>query len=254
MPQAGKVAIVTGSSAGIGKEIALAFAREGNKVVVNGRDSAKVASVVEEIHAAGGLAHGVVADVSNKDQAGQLIRESIAIYGRVDILVNNAGGNQGARIVAELEEHDWDAVIAGNLKSVFLCSQAVMPVMKGQSSGKIINISSQAGRALSTLAGAHYAAAKAGVIAFTRHLAAELSSHGIRVNAVAPGVINSGPMVDRVWETLTDEQRQAALNAIPLGRFGTTAEVAATVLFLASDGADYFNGATLDMNGGRWML
>lgn len=254
MPFSNKSVLITGSSAGIGRDIALSFARDGAKVVVNGRNREKVADVVHEIIAAGGIAVGVTADVSLKDQVTDLVRQTVKAFGTVDVLVNNAGGSRGARTVADLEEDDWDLVIAGNLKSVFLSSQAVIPAMKRQQSGRIINISSQAGRALSTLAGPHYAAAKGGVIALTKHLANELAKDGITVNAVAPGVIKSGPNIDAVWEELSPERKQKYLEDIPLGRLGENREVVAAVKFLASDGAGYFVGATLDVNGGRWMI
>ena len=197
---------------------------------------------------------GVTADVSRKEQVAELVAQAVKAFGTVDILVNNAGGAKGARTVADLAEDDWDQVIAGNLKSVFLCSQAVIPAMKRQQSGKIINISSQAGRVLSTLAGPHYAAAKGGVIALTKHLANELARDGINVNAVAPGVIKSGPNIEAVWAGFAPARRQRFLEDIPLGRLGENREVVAAVKFLASDDAGYFAGATLDVNGGRWMI
>jgi len=156
--------------------------------------------------------------------------------------------------VEGLDEDDWDRVINNNLKSVFLCSQAVIPTMKQQKSGKIVNISSQAGRALTILAGPHYSAAKAGVIAFTKQLAFELAGHGINVNGVAPGIIRSGPRIDATWESFPPERRQRFLEDIPLGRLGENREIVSAVLFLASDDSSYFVGATLDANGGRWML
>lgn len=254
MPFSNRVVLITGASAGIGREIAHSFAREGARVVVNGRNRDHVAEVADEIRKAGGTSIGVVADVSRKDQVSDLVRQTISAFGTVDILVNNAGGSSGARSVEELAEDDWDRVIAGNLKSVFLCSQAVIPTMRRQRSGKIINISSQAGRALTILAGPHYAAAKAGVIALTKQLANELARDGIHVNAIAPGIIKSGPRIEATWAEFSPEKRQRFLEDIPLGRLGENREIVAAVKFLASEGAGYFVGATLDANGGRWML
>ena len=249
-----KVVLITGASAGIGREIARSFARDGARVVVNGRNQETIAEVVQEIQVGGGVALGVAADVSCKDQVGELIRQTIEAFGAIDILVNNAGGSSGARTVADLAEDDWDRVIEGNLKSVFLCSQAVIPTMKRQRSGKIVNISSQAGRALTILAGPHYAAAKAGVIALTKQLANELAKDGINVNAIAPGIIRSGPRIEATWAEFSPQRQQRFLEDIPLGRLGENREIVAAVKFLASEAAGYFVGATLDANGGRWML
>ncbi|HEY3491212.1 MAG TPA: SDR family NAD(P)-dependent oxidoreductase [Candidatus Deferrimicrobiaceae bacterium] len=249
-----KVAIVTGASNGIGRAIALEFASKGAGVVVNGRNAEKVQAVVEAIRRNGGTALGVSADVSKKDQVERLVQSTLGNFGRIDVLVNNAGGDSKTRTVEGLPEAEWDQVVDNNLKSVFLVSQAVIPTLKRQKSGRIINISSQAGRALTILAGPHYAAAKAGVIGFGKQLAKELSPHGINVNTVAPGIINSSERLEAVWESFPAESRKRFLEDIPLGRLGDNREIVATVLFLASEGAGYITGATIDVNGGRWML
>lgn len=254
MPFTDKVALITGASAGIGRDIAIAFASQGASVVVNGRNREAVAAVAEEITAAGGTALGVPADVSRKEEVQELARRTLQRFGRIDVLVNNAGGSSGSRTVEGLSEDDWDRVINGNLKSVFLCSQAVIPAMKRQKSGRIVNISSQAGRALTILAGPHYSAAKAGVIALTRQLAKELAGDGIRVNAVAPGIIRSGPRIEATWDSFSSASRQRFLEDIPAGRLGENCEIVPVVLFLASEGTNYIFGATIDVNGGRWML
>jgi NAD(P)-dependent dehydrogenase (short-subunit alcohol dehydrogenase family) len=249
-----KVALVTGSSSGIGEAIALAFAAHGAAVVVNGRDPARIEGVVASIRAAGGRAVGVQADVANKAAVKSLIDGAVAAFGRIDILVNNAGGDAGAKKVEDLSEEDWDRVIDTNLKSVFLVTQAVLPLLKQQGGGKIVNISSQAGRAMTILGGPHYSAAKAGVQAFSRHVAREAAASGINLNVVAPGIIRSSPRLDAVWDELPPERRARYLSDIPLGRLGENEEIVAAVLFLASPGASYLVGATLDVNGGRWML
>lgn len=250
----GKVVVVTGSSKGIGREIALEFASKGAVVVVNGRNKVDIEKVVNEINDNDGIAFGIAADVTKKEEVENLFKAVIEKYGTVDVLVNNAGGNNGSNKVESLTEEDWDAVIDRNLKSVFLCSKAVIGVFKEKRQGRIINISSQAGRAISILAGPHYASAKAGVISFTKHLARELAPYGVTVNSIAPGIINSGEKLEGEWNSHTKEEQEKFLEDIPLRRLGTNSEVAETVLFLASEGAGYIVGGCLDVNGGRWML
>lgn len=249
-----QVVVVTGSSSGIGKEIALEFAREGANVVVNSRNEAEAQKTAEEIAAEGGKAVWVVADVTKREQVNRMLQTAVDQFGRIDVLVNNAGGDGGSRWVEDLAEEDWDRIVDLNLKSVFLCSQAVIEIMRKQQYGRIVNISSQAGRAMSIFAGAAYTSAKAGVIGFTRHLARELAQDGISVNAVAPGIIMSGDRFAQRWLANDEEEKKKALEDIPIGRLASSSEVAAAVLFLASENASYFVGACLDVNGGRWML
>ncbi|MCW2318780.1 3-oxoacyl-[acyl-carrier protein] reductase [Rhodoblastus acidophilus] len=250
----GKVALVTGASSGIGEAIALAFAARGAAVVVNGRDPGRIERVVGRIKAAEGAAIGVRADVASRTEVQRLVESALSAFGRIDILVNNAGGDGGAKRVEEISEQEWDAVFATNLKSVFLVTQAVLPVLKRQGGGKIVNISSQAGRAMTILAGPAYSAAKAGVQAFSRQVAREAAPFGINVNVVAPGIIRSSSRLDAVWDDLPDDLRARILSDIPAGRLGENAEIVAAALFLASPDASYLIGATLDVNGGRWML
>ena len=230
----GKVVVVTGSSKGIGREIALEFASKGAVVVVNGRNKVDIEKVVNEINDNDGIALGIAADVTKKEEVENLFKAVIEKYGTVDVLVNNAGGNNGSNKVESLTEEDWDAVIDRNLKSVFLCSKAVIGVFKKQKQGRIINISSQAGRAISILAGPHYASAKAGVISFTKHLARELAPYGVTVNSIAPGIINSGEKLEGEWNSHTKEEREKFLEDIPLRRLSRNSEVEETVLFLVS--------------------
>ncbi|PPQ36070.1 3-oxoacyl-[acyl-carrier protein] reductase [Rhodoblastus acidophilus] len=250
----GKVALVTGASSGIGEAIALAFAARGAAVVVNGRDPDRIERVVGRIKAAEGAAIGVRADVASRSEVQRLVESALSAFGRIDILVNNAGGDGGAKRVEDISEQEWDAVFATNLKSVFLVTQAVLPVLKRQGGGKIVNISSQAGRAMTILAGPAYSAAKAGVQAFSRQVAREAAPFGINVNVVAPGIIRSSSRLDAVWDDLPDDLRARILSDIPAGRLGENAEIVAAALFLASPDASYLIGATLDVNGGRWML
>jgi 3-oxoacyl-[acyl-carrier protein] reductase len=248
------VALVTGSSSGIGEAIARAFAAQGAAVVVNGRDAARIDGVVARIHADGGRAIGVRADVTRKAEVQGLIDGALATFGRIDIVVNNAGGEGAAKQVEEISEDDWDRVLATNLKSAFLVTQAALPVLKRRGGGRIVNISSQAGRAMTILAGPAYSAAKAGLQAFSRQAARQAAPFGININVVAPGIIRSNARIESLWDDLPQELKTRYLSDIPIGRLGENDEIVAAVLFLASPGASYLVGATLDVNGGRWML
>lgn len=250
----GKTAIITGSSKGIGREIARYFAKEGAKVVINGRDTVSVKDVVNEIKESGGTAIGVTADITKKEQIDYLVYEALSLDGKIDILVNNAGGSFGPKLIEEISEEDWDRVLEVNLKSVFLVSKAVIPIFKKHKYGKIVNISSQAGRAISILGNPPYASAKAGVISLTKHLAYELAPYGITANAIAPGIIDSGERIKNFYSLYPKELREKILGDIPLHRLGENKEIALAALFLASDESTYLEGATLDVNGGRWMI
>ena len=246
----GKVAIVTGSTRGIGKGIALRFAREGAKVVINGcSDIKKCAAVVSEIKKAGGEAISVLADVSDSKDVQKLIQETIKKFGRLDIIVNNAGILDQGNLLDLTEEH-WDKILAVDLKGSFLCTQAAAKQMiKQGNGGKIINIASIAG--IIGYAGlAHYCAAKGGVIEFTRAAAVELSQHKINVNAIAPGAIET----DMTKDMLADkEMLKGFLAQIPLKRIGSPEDIAGAALYLASNDADYVTGTTLVVDGG-WTI
>lgn len=170
--------------------------------------------------------------------------------GRLDVLVNNAGGFPVIRWTEEIPEEEWEAILRVNLTSAFLCSKAVLPVMKRQRSGHIVNLSSIVGRAGAVLVSSHYAAAKAGILGFTRHLAREVAAEGITVNAVAPGPIAT----ERFKALRSSEETRSLADSVPVRRVGEPAEVAECVLFLASDAAHYITGATLDINGGIVMV
>ncbi|MCS7059914.1 MAG: 3-oxoacyl-[acyl-carrier-protein] reductase [Anaerolineae bacterium] len=243
----GKSAIVTGASRGIGRAIAIDLAARGAAVVVNYNASAGAAQeVVQTIEAAGGKAIAVQADVSKMDEAMALVKAATDAWGKVDILVNNAGTTRDTLLMS-MKEEDWDLVIDTDLKSVFNCCKAVVRQMIRQRSGRIINITSVVG--LAGQAGqTNYAAAKAGVIGFTKSLAKELGSRNITVNAVAPGFIPTA-----LTDVLTAEQKEAAIKLTPLGRFGKPEEVACAVSFLASDEAAFITGAVLSVDGGLVM-
>lgn len=248
----GKIAIVTGSSDGIGKAAALAFAREGGQIVLNARGAGRLETARAAVEAHGKPPLVVVGNVTQAEVVKRLTDETLHQFGRVDILVNNAGGGTLLRFLEEVTEEDWDLTLASNLKSAFLCCKAVAPVMKQQRYGRIVNVSSVAGRNVSRLSGPQYSSAKAGMLGLTRHLAQDLGPFGITVNAVAPGPT----LVDRVarkWALRSDEDRERILANIPLGRLGEPEEVAAVIAFLASDDARYVTGVTIDVNGGSFM-
>lgn len=242
-----KVALVTGAGRGIGKATAIALAREGADVVVNDVDLQSAEETAEEIRAIGRRALPIKADVSSKREVNKMVDRIIETFRKIDILVNNAGIFSSVSI-DDMTEDEWDRVIEVNLKGVFLCSQAVMKVMKKQRSGKIVNIASLAGEIGGVFAGANYAASKAGVICLTKSLAKQLATYGVNVNAIAPALIETD--MTKNWPK---EVKKALLKQIPLGRFGTAGEVAETVLFLVSDGANFITGATIDVNGGLLM-
>jgi 3-oxoacyl-[acyl-carrier protein] reductase len=248
----GKVAIVTGSSDGIGKAAALIFAREGGQVVLNARGGEKLEAARTALQSAGKPPLAVAGDVSQAAAVERLVGETLRQFGRIDVLVNNAGGGTPLRYLDEVTEEDWSRVVDSNLKSAFLCCKAVAPAMQRQRYGHIVNVSSVAGRNVSRLSGPQYSAAKAGMLGLTRHLAQDLGPSGITVNAVAPGPT----LVDRFakkWAGQSEADRARILANIPLGRLGQPEEVAAVIAFLASDDARYVTGVTIDVNGGSFM-
>lgn len=241
----GRVAIVTGAGRGIGKAIALGFADAGADLVVAARTAGDIEATAGEIAGKGRQALAVPTDVRQSDQVDNLVGKAVAQFGRIDILVNNAGGYFVAS-TTELSEGGWDAIIRENLKSVFLCSKAAAKAMMEQKKGSIINIASVVGfRAYSS--NAAYAAAKAGIVSFTKTLAADLAPHNIRVNAIAPGFIAT-PGSLQLLEV--DEGLKAMVDRIPLGRLGQPEEVAQGVIYLASDASSYVTGQTVLIDGG----
>jgi 3-oxoacyl-[acyl-carrier protein] reductase len=245
-----EVAWVTGSSTGIGAASAVALAHQGCRVAVHyNRSEDEAQEVMEKITASGGDAMLVGGDVSDAGEVERMASEVEDRYGRLDVLVNNAGSLIERRSFSEMTEDLWDRVISVNLKSVFLCSKAVLPMMKRQGSGRIINMTSVAARNGGGPGSAAYASAKGGVSTLTRAMAKDLVSENILVNGVAPGVITT-PFHDRFTPPDVRENMAAA---IPMGREGTPEEVAGAVLFLASPWADYLVGEIIEVNGGQLM-
>jgi 3-oxoacyl-[acyl-carrier protein] reductase len=242
----GKIAIVTGASRGIGRGIALALAEAGATVVCAARDAARLETVVAEITAANGRAQARAVDVASRESIEKLIASVIADHGRIDILVNNAGITRD-NLLLRMKETEWADVIATNLTSVFNATQAVMRPMLKQRGGSIINIGSVVG--LTGNAGqANYAAAKAGVIGFSKSVAREVASRGIRVNVVTPGFIDTD-----MTQAMPEAARTALLSTLPLGRTGTPQDIAGIVLYLASDASAYVTGQTISVDGGFHM-
>lgn len=242
-----KIALVTGASRGIGREIALTLAGYGATVVVNYNGSKeKAQEVVQEIKDNGGNAIALQASVSKSEEVEAMIKEVMEQFGRIDILVNNAGITKD-NLVMKMSNEDFDAVIDTNLKGTFYCMKQVYRIMLKQKSGRIINISSVTG-VMGNAGQVNYAASKAGVIGMTKSLARELASRGITVNAVAPGFIET-----EMTEVLSDKVKEAVEGQIPLKRMGQVKDVAEAVAFLASDKASYMTGQVLHVDGGMAM-
>ena len=242
MELAQKVAIVTGAGQGIGRAIALKLAEAGAAVVVNDINKA-VEEVAREIQARGQPGMAVTADVTSAADVARLAEEAIARYGRIDILVNNAGIARD-QLLLRMSEEDWDRVLEVDLKSVFLCTRAVLRQMLKQRWGRIISIASIVGL-VGNPGQANYASAKAGIIGFTRSIAKEVASRKITVNAIAPGFIDT-----EMTRNLAEDQRKELMARIPLGRLGSPGDVAEAVAFLVSEKAGYITGQVLAVDGG----
>jgi len=242
----GRVALVTGASQGIGHACALALAREGATVVVAARSQQKLEELAAQIAAAGGKAAVFVMDVAEEEQVKSAIKAAIGQFGKIDILVNNAGITRD-QLVMRMKRADWDSVLNTNLTSAYLCIQQVIPSMLKQRWGRIINITSIFGQ-MGQAGQANYAASKAGLIGLTMAIAREVASRSITCNAVAPGFIETN-----MTAVLSEEFKQNAVKMIPLGRVGTSDDVANAVCFLASEESSYITGHVLNVNGGMLM-
>src|SRR6185437_16093295 len=243
---AGRIALVTGASQGIGRACALELAKAGATVALAARNQSKLADVAAEIAAAGGQAAAFALDVASEDSIKAGVKAVLDQYGKVEILVNNAGITRDD-LAMKMKRADWDDVLATNLTGAFLLTQAVMRPMLKNRWGRIVNITSVVGRTGQT-GQVNYAASKSGMIGMTKSLARELASRGITVNAIAPGYIETA-----MTHVLTEELRTQMLASIPLGRAGSDQDIANAVAFLASDAASYITGHVLDVNGGMFM-
>ncbi len=241
-----KVAVVTGASQGIGRETTLALAEAGAKVAVAARSEEKLAALASEIVAAGGEAFAMKMDVADAEQVKAGFKAVVEKFGRLDILVNNAAIARDG-LAMRMKQDDWDAVIRTNLTGAHLCIQQAMPTMMRARAGRIINIASVVAQ-MGNAGQANYVAAKAGLIGLTKAIAMEIASRNITVNAVAPGFIET-PMTD----VLSDKVKEDLKTRIPLGRMGCARDVAAAIVFLASDEAGYITGHVLDVNGGMYL-
>ena len=246
---AGRVALITGAGQGMGRAVAVRLSAGGASVLVNDVRSDAAERTAAAITSAGGECMTVAGDVTSGHDVSRMVDTALERWGGVHILVNNAGILRPTPVI-DIEEDEWDLVISVNLKGTYLCSKAVVPAMRQAGWGRIVNFSSTAGKNVSTVGGAHYTAAKAGVLGFTRHLAKEEAGFGITVNAVCPGLIDT----EMVRTTIDEARTKAYADGFPIPRLGEPEEVAELVAFLASDRAAYITGASLDINGGDLMI
>lgn len=247
----GRVALVTGAGSGIGAAIAARLAGAGAVVAVVDRDESLARAVAESIGQHGGQARAYAADATASAEVESVAADARATLGPVDVLVNNVGGYRVLRRIWEIDEAEWDAVIALNLKSAFLWSRALVPSMIERKHGRVINLTSGAGKpgAGGTISAAHYAASKAAIRGLTWHLAQELAPHGVTANAIAPGPADT----ERFRRIRTPEATAALIAKVPMGRLARPDDVADAALFLASGEASYVTGVTLDVSGG-WVM
>jgi NAD(P)-dependent dehydrogenase (short-subunit alcohol dehydrogenase family) len=244
-----KVAIVTGAGRGIGRGIASRLAEAGASVVVADLDLSNAEKNAEEITKSSGKAIAKAVDVTGETSVNAMADFTIKNFGRIDILINNAGIMYRTRF-GSISAKEWEEILKVNLTGPFFCIKSVLPTMKKNSFGRIVNISSSAGRSVSTLGGAHYTASKAGLLGLTRAVAKEVAPSGITVNAVCPGLIDT----KMVRETTSKDELQAFLDSFPIPRMGLPKEIGDLVVFLCSEKASYITGTSLDVNGGDLMI
>jgi NAD(P)-dependent dehydrogenase (short-subunit alcohol dehydrogenase family) len=249
MNEKDKTALVTGAGRGMGSSIAIMLARQGFRVAVNDIAAATAEGTTKEIQRLGGRAVLAPSDVTREDSVRTMVGGIVRQFGSIDILVNNAGALRPTKVV-DISEEEWDFVINCSLKSAFLCIKHVLPTMMAKGWGRVVNLSSTAGKSVSTIGGAHYTAAKAAVLGLTRHVAKESARFGITVNAICPGLIDT----EMVRSTISQEILTKIVNTFPIPRLGQPQEVAHLVSFLVSDEAAYITGASFDITGGDLMI
>jgi 3-oxoacyl-[acyl-carrier protein] reductase len=242
----GKVALVTGGAQGIGRAIALLFAREGARVAICDINLEKARETCREVEPLGQEALAIGGNVADAQEAEAMVQQTLEKFGRLDILVNNAGITRD-QVLLRLKEEDWDLVLSVNLKGAFHCTKAALRPFLKQKAGKVVNIASVTGQ-MGNAGQANYAASKAGLIGFTKSIAREYASRNIQVNAVAPGFIDTA-----MSQAIPQKERDLLIKQIPLEKLGTPEDVAEAVLFLSSPAADYITGQVLNVNGGMYM-
>jgi 3-oxoacyl-[acyl-carrier protein] reductase len=242
----GKVALVTGGAQGIGRAIALRFAREGARLAVSDINLEKAKETVKELENLGSEALAIGGNVADGQAAEEMIGQTLNRFGRLDILVNNAGITRDG-VLLRMKDEDWDRVLAVNLKGAYHCTKAALRPFLKQKEGKIVNIASVTGQ-MGNAGQCNYAASKAGLIGFTKSVAREYANRNIQVNAVAPGFIDTA-----MSQAIPEKGREFLIKQIPMERLGTAEDVAEAVLFLASSAADYITGQVLNVNGGMYM-
>jgi NAD(P)-dependent dehydrogenase (short-subunit alcohol dehydrogenase family) len=249
-----RVAIITGGGSGIGRATAQRMGAEGGKLALVDLDPQAMSALAQTIESKGGTVTTVAADVLDEAAVERMVQAVVSQFGRIDILVNCVGGStiieRSGAPVEELTLDEWERVLAFNLRGTFLCTHAVIPQMKRQGSGRIVNLSSVAARGDSPRSSAAYAAAKAGIRALTRKLAIELGPHGITCNAVAPSMTLSERIERRMWRQRSPEEQKAIIESVPLKRVATPEDQAKVILFLASDDAGFVSGQTIEVTGG----
>jgi 3-oxoacyl-[acyl-carrier protein] reductase len=252
----GRVAIVTGAAHGIGRAICTTLASAGARIWAADIRADPLAGTVAAVTSAGGICQSAVVDLTDSAAVGRFVEQVVAAEGRIDILVNTAGGvvGQVGQPVETITDEAWDSIVRANLNATFYCIRAVAPQMKASGGGRIVNISSGAGRSVSLTGIQAYASAKAGQLGLTRQMAHELGQYGITVNAIAPGFVRSNPTTEQQWEAMGEARQKQLVESIALRRLGRAEDIANGVLFFASDLAGWVTGQTISIDGGRHMV
>ena len=245
-----KVAIVTGAGSGMGMATAKLLAMNGANVVLSDINKESIVLLEKELIDLGFNVKAIQGDVRYPKEVNNIVEQTVSIYKKINILINSAGILKPLTKVTEIDETEWDLVMDVNLKGPFLCSKSVLPIMQLEKWGRIINFSSTAGRSFSMVGGIHYTSSKAAILGFTRHLAKEAAEHGITVNAVCPGLVDT----EMFRSSMDEEKIKSYAKSFPIQRLGTKEEVAELVNFLVSDKASYITGASFDINGGYLMI